>query len=231
MISFNVHVRSALQTFVAVFAVALLSGPAAAADKKPHNFARWEKSIAAFEKADAKSPPAKHGTLFVGSSSIRLWKVSKSFPNLKATNRGFGGSQIIDSVHFAEQLILKHEPSTVVLYAGDNDIAAGKSPETVAADFKNFVKTIHAKLPKTRILFIAIKPSLKRWKLADTMKKANALIAAQCEANDKLVYIDVFQPMLEKDGTPRKNLFRKDGLHLNAKGYAVWASVLKPHLK
>jgi lysophospholipase L1-like esterase len=201
-----------------------------AADK-PHNFARWEKAIAAFERSDAKAAPAKNGLLFVGSSSIRLWKLSRSFPKLKPTNRGFGGSQIIDSVHFAEQLILKHKPQTVVLYAGDNDIAVGKKAPQVAADFRKFVETIHAKLPKTKILFIAIKPSIKRWNLSGEMKRANTLIAKQCEKNPRLVYIDIFRPMLGKDGKPRGELFAKDGLHLNGSGYALWTSVLKPLLK
>lgn len=203
----------------------------ASAGKKPHNFARWEKAIAAFEKADAKSLPEKNGLLFVGSSSIRLWNLPQSFPDRKAINRGFGGSQIIDSVHFAKRIILKHRPKTVVLYAGDNDIAAGKSPETVAADFAKFVRTVHAELPKTRILFIAIKPSLARWNLAGKMQRANEMIARQCKQDDRLVYVDIFKPMLGESGTPRKELFRKDGLHLNAKGYALWASILKPHLK
>eukprot|EP00913_Durusdinium_trenchii_P022838 g21442.t1 len=167
----------------------------------------------------------------IPGSSIRLWNLDKSFPSLSAINRGFGGSQIVDSVHFADRIILKHRPRTVVLYAGDNDIAAGKSAKTVAADFAQFVKTIHAKLPKTRILFIAIKPSLKRWKLADRMNKANMLIAGQCRKDDRLTYINIFEPMLAKDGMPKKDLFRKDGLHLNDKGYALWASILKPHLK
>lgn len=209
----------------------MFSAAAFSADEKPHDFDRWEKAIVAFERADAKTAPPKHGLLFVGSSSIRGWKLPNSFPKRQPINRGFGGSQIVDSTHFADRIILKHKPRTIVLYAGDNDIAKGKSPKRVAADFQNFVKTIHAELPKSRILFIAIKPSLKRWKLADKMKRANALVAAQCREDDRIVYIDIVTPMLGDDGKPRGDLFLKDGLHLNAKGYALWTKVLNPHLK
>ncbi len=198
-------------------------------EKSP--FARWEKSIAAFEAQDKKQPPPRNAILFVGSSSIRLWKLNDSFPKLDVINRGFGGSEIADSTHFADRIILKHAPRTVVLYAGDNDIAKGKSPEQVSKDFAQFVKTIHAKLPKTKIAFLAIKPSIKRWNLVGKMKAANASIQTQCQQDDRLVYVDIFKPMLDDDGKPRPELFAKDGLHLNAAGYQLWTQVVSGHVK
>ena len=206
-------------------ALGLLAGGASAdaqKKKKPRGPERWEKAIAAFEKSDAKSPPPKHAILFVGSSSIRKWDLKKSFPKLPVINRGFGGSQIADSVHFADRIVLKHKPKIVVLYAGDNDVAAGKPPQRVAADFRRFVQTVHKSLPRTPILFIAIKPSLRRWKLVGKMRQA---------ANDRLTFIDIDAPMLGKDGKPRPELFVKDGLHLSPAGYAVWAKALRPYLK
>ena len=196
----------------------------------PSPFAKWDKAISAFEAQDQKSPPPQGAVLFVGSSSIRLWKVEKSFPNLVTINRGFGGSEIADSVHFADRIVLKYQPKTIVFYAGDNDIAHGKSPVQVAKDFQAFVKIVHKKLPKTKILFIAIKPSLARWKLAETIQKANGLIRSQCEKNEQLEFIDVWKPMLGDDGRPRAELFLKDGLHMNEQGYKIWASLIKPHL-
>lgn len=194
-------------------------------------FAKWEKAISKFEEQDKTNPPPKNAILFVGSSSIRLWKLEKSFPDRRMINRGFGGSQIVDSTHFAPRMILKHRPRQIVLYAGDNDIAKGKSPEQVSKDFAAFVETIHKKLPSARIAFIAIKPSIKRWKLAEKMSQANAMIEKQCQAGDKLQYVDIWKPMLGGDGKPRAELFVKDGLHLNANGYRLWAKVLRPYLK
>lgn len=200
------------------------------ADEPEDDFARWEKAIAAFEASDKENPPPKGATLFVGSSSIRLWKLEDSFPNQKAINRGFGGSQIADSVHFADRIVLKHRPKTIVFYAGDNDIAKGKSPERVHGDFRQFVETVHKELPETKIVYIAIKPSLARWKLAETIKKANKLIEAECKKNRKLAFADVWDPMLTDDGKPRPELFAKDGLHLNEAGYKLWTSVIERHL-
>lgn len=194
-------------------------------------FARWEKAIAAFEEQDRKALPPKNGIVFVGSSSIRLWKLDESFPDLDVINRGFGGSQLADAVHFAERIVLKHEPRLVVLYAGDNDITAGKTPEQVFADFQEFVATVHAKLPETRIVYIPIKPSLKRWSLFDKMQRANDLIAEFCRQDERLASADIVTPMLGDDGKPRPELFAEDGLHLSAKGYELWTSVVTPHVK
>ncbi len=200
------------------------------ADDKP-DFSRWEKAIEALEKKDQDAPPPKNGILFAGSSSIVKWNLAKSFPDLPVINRGFGGSQIADSVHFAPRIILKHAPRIVVFYAGDNDINAGKTPERVAADFQELVQVIHKELPKTRILFLSIKPSLARAKLIDKQREANALIETLCKKDERLQYVDVVKPMLGDDGKPREELFVKDGLHLSDKGYELWTSILKPLLK
>lgn len=199
------------------------------ADKKP-DFSRWEKEITAFERRDRDKAPPKNSVVFVGSSSIRLWDLSKSFPHLPAINRGFGGSQLADVVHFTPRIVLKYEPRLIVLYGGDNDIAAGKSPQRVFADFQAFTKIVQEKLPETRIVFISIKPSLRRWASIEKIRQANRLIEAECKKDKHLVYLDMATPMLGGDGKPRRELFAADGLHLNAKGYALWAERLKPYL-
>lgn len=215
-------------TALALIGAATAQAQETTAAKDP--FEKWEKSIQAFEQQDAKQAPPKNEVLFVGSSSIRLWKLEESFPNLKVINRGFGGSQIVDSTHFAERLVIKHQPRVVVLYAGDNDLAAGKSPEQVASDFKSFVETVRPKLPTTQIHFISIKPSLARWKNVEKVRAANGLIRDYIIQTPKVCYIDVFHPMLGEDGKPRPELFVKDGLHMTAEGYKIWAELLMPFL-
>lgn len=194
-------------------------------------FSRWERSIAAFEQRDKQNPPPENAVLFAGSSSIYFWDLKKAFPDLDTINRGFGGSQIADTTHFAARIILKNRPRMIVFYAGDNDIAAGRTPEQVHADFRGFVATVHKELPKTRIVFLGIKPSPARWKLVGEQKKANALVEAYCKMDERLRYIDTFGPMLGGDGMPRQELFRIDKLHLSELGYQLWNSLLEPILK
>ena len=112
----------------------------------------WEGDIRAFEAADKKSPPPQGGILFIGSSGIRMWKtLAQDFPEHQVLNRGFGGSQIADSVYYANRIVFPYKPRLIVLRAGGNDIAAGKTPEQCAADFRVFVEKVRAKLPETRI--------------------------------------------------------------------------------
>jgi lysophospholipase L1-like esterase len=191
----------------------------------------WVEEMAAFSAEDQDRPFAEGGILFVGSSSIRLWDLQRSFPGMAILNRGFGGSQISDSIAHVDRLILRHHPRLVVFYAGDNDIASGKAPTTVAADFRTLVRRVHEALPKARIAFIGIKPSLQRWKLIDNVRAANAQIRRFAETDERIAFIDVDGPMLGWNERPRADLFVEDGLHLSPKGYELWTALVRPFLE
>ncbi|MGJ8697912.1 MAG: GDSL-type esterase/lipase family protein [Verrucomicrobiaceae bacterium] len=184
--------------------------------------AKWEKNIAQFEASDAKSPPPQNAHLFIGSSSVRLWDLKTSFPDHETINRGFGGSELEDSLHFAHRIAIPYRPKTIFLYAGDNDINKGKSAEVVINDFRKFVKKIHAALPKTDIVFLPIKPSTSRWKLWPEMNKANLAIEKITQGNKRLHYLDTPAAMLKTGQPPAADLFQNDGLHLSPKGYTLW---------
>ncbi len=191
---------------------------------------RWEPAIREFEAQDAQNPPQPGGVVFVGSSSIRMWNLKESFPDLDALNRGFGGSQLSDVVEFADRIILPYKPRLVIVYAGDNDLAANKPPERVVADYRRLVKQIHEKLPETRIAFIGVKPSISRWRLIEQVREVNRTVAAIAAEDERLEFIDIEPSMLGEDGQPRKELFLADGLHLNAAGYEVWTKLVRPVL-
>ena len=196
-----------------------------------HPFAKWEKEIAAFEKADAAQPPEKGGIVFVGSSSIRMWNtLAQDLPRHRVLNRGFGGSQIIDSIHFADRIVLPYAPRMVVLYAGGNDINSGKSPEQVFADFQTFAQKIRTALPDAEIAYISIAGNPARWAQVEKVKAANTLIAGFIARQQRMKFIDVFSRMLGEDGLPRPEIFVADRLHMNAEGYKIWTAVVTPLL-
>ena len=197
---------------------------------KPPEADRWEPAIKAFEDQDRKTPPAAGANVFVGSSSVRMWKLDLSFPKHVVINRGFGGSQLGDSVRFADRIVIAYQPRVVVLYAGDNDLNAGKSPAAVFADYRAFRDKVHAALPETKIVFVSIKPSPSRWKLREKALEANSLIREEIEKGQGQVFVDVWTPMLGEDGTPRAELFLKDQLHMNDIGYEIWTKLIEPHL-
>jgi len=207
------------------------TSPAARPTTKPTS-QPFQNEIEAFEAADRAHPPTPGGVMFLGSSSIRLWKtLAEDFPDLRVVNRGFGGSTVPDSTRYADRVVVPHRPRLIVYYEGDNDIAAGHSPERVLADFKAFVSLLHERLPETRLLFISIKPSPSRAKVAAQAKEANRLVREFIATDPKLAYVDVWTPMLGADGQPREELFGPDRLHMNRKGYELWTSILRPLVK
>lgn len=219
---------------LAVTIAAVSAGPSHGAEQKTRKEfrpERWETAIQAFEAADKTNAPPQNAIEFIGSSSIRKWtNAPAQFPAHQIFLRGFGGSHLSDSVAFVDRIVIPYRPRLVLLYAGDNDIAAGKSPEEVFGDFKLFVARVHAALPQTRIAFIAIKPSPSREKFLTPMREANRRIREFIAGQERLIYLDVFTPMLNAEGRPRPELFVRDRLHLNEAGYKLWASIVRPVL-
>jgi len=208
--------------------IVLAQAPAAPA----HDYARWEKDIAAFEAADRVSPPPKDGLLFVGSSTIVRWKTLKDdFPGQPVINRGFGGNEIADSTHFADRMIFPYQPRMIFLRAGGNDIHNGKTPDQVLADFKEFVAVVHKKLPKTEIVYISLAPSIARWDERDATIKLNALVADYIKRTPRLKYIDAYDITLDAKGQPRPELFVEDKLHFSPEGYKLLVDRVRPSVK
>jgi lysophospholipase L1-like esterase len=215
-------------------AVLLLAGPGLADEKQKQKKSpeRWENDIQAIEKRWTTRNPQQADVVFVGSSSIRRWDLSKSFPELNAVNHGFGGSQLADSVHFFSRVVTVVKPRVVVLYAGDNDLSDGKTPEVVVRDFEKFLARVDTELPACqKVIFICIKPSIKRWKLRESIRETNERIRKICEEHPRAEYADVWTPALNSAGEPRRELLSDDDLHLTDVGYDVWNRVLQPLLK
>jgi lysophospholipase L1-like esterase len=189
----------------------------------------FEDEIEAFEAADRTNPPEKGGVVFVGSSSIRMWpNLAADFPGANVVQRGFGGSELWQVVNYAPRIVLPYCPRRIVVYAGDNDLAAGRSPEQILGDYQTFVGLVHRALPRTKIAFVSIKPSPSRWALSDKIRRANQLVREYSAKDSTLTYIDVFAPMLGPTGAPRGEMFGEDSLHLSPSGYAMWRDLLAP---
>ncbi len=200
----------------------------------PKVFAQgWEPAIRDFEEQDKVHPPKPGCIVFAGSSSFRFWDtlVSDMKP-LDVLNRGFGGSEFSDLDQYANRIVIAYRPRAVVVYEGDNDLAAGssKTPEMVAGDFRKFVQTVHAALPDTWIYILAIKPSKLRWNEWPRMKAANKLMQEYAATQQRVQYIDIATSMFDANGNLPGDLFKSDGLHPTAKLYAMWTAIIKPIL-
>ena len=194
------------------------------------------KEINAFLEADRKAMPPPGSVLFMGSSTFALWKtLVQDFPEIPVINRGFGGSLIQDSTQYADRIAIPYRPKMIVMFAGTNDLAYGnKKPPQVLQEYEDFVAKIHSALPDTRIVYISINPTVARWKQEADVLETNHLIEEfilkRRSATQKLNYIDSHSPLLTADGQPQPALEREDGLHLNAEGYRVFTSIIKPRI-
>src|SRR5690606_29107796 len=180
---------------------------------------------------DAASPPPERPVVFTGSSSVRMWStLAEDFPGVPVLNRGFGGSQVRDAVWYADEVAVRYRPRQVLLYAGDNDINAGRTPEQVLHDVQAFVARLRRDLPGVRIGFLSIKPSPSREAQLPLQQAANRLVREWIATQRGIDYIDVATPLLDAGGRPDPRYFLGDRLHLNAQGYALWREAVAPYL-
>ena len=192
----------------------------------------WETEIKAFAETDLRQTPPRYAVLFVGSSSFYRWRtIREDFPQTDLINRGFGGSRLEDVNYYAPQIVVPYKPKIIVLYAGENDIAEGKTAADVLAEVKRFIVIVKKSLPRTRVLFVSIKPSPLRWAFWPEMRRANELIRNELSREKKVKFVDVTAAMLDKSGAPKSGIYDSDTLHLNGKGYAIWRDILTPLLK
>ncbi|MFM8359244.1 MAG: GDSL-type esterase/lipase family protein [Verrucomicrobiota bacterium] len=193
---------------------------------------RLAEEIRAFATLDAAHPPAPGGIVFVGSSSIRGWRtLVGDFPGYPVINRGFGGSTLPDVNEYFDRLVAALKPRAVVLYAGDNDLAGGRTVDQVEGDFREFARRMAESLPEARAAFVAIKPSPAREAWLAAQREANRRIREWIGGHPRWGYVDVFTPMLDSRGRPEPLYFGRDRLHLNANGYAVWRREIGAWLK
>lgn len=192
---------------------------------------RWEDEIRRYEAIDRQHPPPTGAVLFIGSSSISLWDgLAADLPGVPVLNRGFGGAQVRDVTFFIDRIVTPYRPRTIVFYAGDNDVGEGRSPAQVTADVMEFLHQARKRLPDVRFVFVSIKPSPVRAHRLPAIQETNRLIRGFLARLDGTTYIDIHTPMLQANNRIRTQLFREDGLHMNASGYALWREIIGPHI-
>jgi lysophospholipase L1-like esterase len=216
--------------YACILIAALCLGQAVCAEAPDPDPGRFAETIETFAVWDSKNSFPEDAILFVGSSSVRLWPTAIAFPGKPIINRGFGGSEISDVIYFYDQVIKPYAPSKIFVYAGDNDIGYGKTPDQVLQDYKELVELGRSDFPDTEFIFISIKPSKQRWANWPTMAEANRMVRKYAEGHPRLGYADLATPLLDKNGRP-KDVFVEDGLHLNEQGYKLWQQALAPYLE
>lgn len=193
---------------------------------------RFAAEIEAIQKRyDTLLDATKETTVFTGSSSVRIWHdLQEKFPEHQIVNAGFGGSHASDLLAYTNELILKYHPKKVFIYEGDNDISAGKDAKTILSDISEIITKIREQNASVKVVLIAAKPSIARWNLKRDYKRLNRKFKKMSRKDADILFADVWKPMLNGRKV-KQDIFIEDGLHMNAKGYAIWYNAIKPYLE
>jgi lysophospholipase L1-like esterase len=185
---------------------------------------KYEKEILAYEKQDSLAMPAKGQILFIGSSSFRLWKTfTRDMQDLPPSiNRGFGGSTLAEALYYFDRMVAKYQPTWVFMYEGDNDLSQGKAPVVIAAEYDEFKARLAKQVPGANFVYVAARPSIDRVALREKQRELNALIKAKGG-----YFIDMHSPFFLPDGSLMTDIFVADRLHLNEKGYVIFANQIR----
>lgn len=187
--------------------------------------------IKAFETKDSLSMPEKGQVLLAGSSTFRLWLTYKQdLKDFPVINRGFGGSQMSDLNYYFDRIVSKYKPKMILVYEGDNDLNAGENPDSVIREFKEFVQMVKAKLPNTKIGFCSIRPSLARVAILEKQRIVNQAIRNFCKRKKRVYFVDIQKDFYLPNGELMTDIFVADKLHLNKKGYEIWANATQEFL-
>lgn len=197
--------------------------------QQKHTF--WNE-VQTFKAYDLQITTPAHPIVFVGSSSIRKWDdLQIALGTYNVMNRGIGGAVINDIVFYLNELVFTYQPRQIVLYVGENDLPdASVTPDTVLNRTKLLFSQIRAKLPEVPIVYIAMKPSPSRIAVLSKAREANLLVYNFIKSQKNAAFVNIFSPMLTKDGKPRPELFQPDMLHMNLKGYTIWETAIRPYL-
>ncbi|NRB38974.1 MAG: G-D-S-L family lipolytic protein [Pseudomonadales bacterium] len=223
-----------LSNLLCLYFILFISWPLAAAplktsDKYPDP-SRFEKTILNFEASDKKVFPPSEAIVVTGSSSIMLWhnNIHQDLAPLTIIARGFGGSTTYDLLYFSNRIITAYTPRAVVIYEGENDIDRGITPEDVLLTFKMLISALRKKNPSLRIYLISSKLSPARAKHTNDFLKLNHYLSLLAQQDKLITFIDITQPMLNKKGQIRPELFIADNLHMNTQGYEIWKNIIRP---
>jgi lysophospholipase L1-like esterase len=191
------------------------------------------KEIQSFKTSDRVQPPPENAIVFVGSSSFRMWKnLEEDFPGHTVINRGFGGSSLPHVIDYADEIVIPYKPKQVVVYCGENDFMTDTVTSEIVVDrFRQLFSPLRKGIPAAEIVFVSMKPSPSRQHLMPQISAANESIKDFLKRQRHATYVNIWDPMLDSNGAPRKELFLADMLHMNEKGYAIWQKALEPHLR
>ena len=208
----------------------LLLAAAAVFAQSEYNFQR--RSL--FEKL----PVTSKDIVFLGNSITDGGEWNELLANPRVKNRGISADRSGWLLDRLDPIVNGH-PKKLFLMIGTNDLAAGVSPEEVAANIGKLLDRFAEESPWTKIYVQSILPvngvdtkakAKNHWKKGAEIIEANKLIEALCEGRKNVLYIDVYSALVDQKGMLDQR-YTNDGLHLMGEGYLAWKEVIEKYVK
>jgi lysophospholipase L1-like esterase len=173
--------------------------------------------------------PLNRPPVFYGSSTFRLWETLAEDIGPGIANLAFGGSTLEACDHFFPRIIPPVNPRSLLLYAGDNDLGDGRTPDDAFRSFRSLAAKVHAFQGEIPFGFVSVKPSPARYPIIGRIRRFNELVRREIESLPSAYYVDIFPAMLTPAGKPAAEFYLEDGLHMNRAGYRLWGRLLAPY--
>jgi lysophospholipase L1-like esterase len=169
--------------------------------------------------------------LFYGSSTFTLWHdLPEHFPAYNVLNHGFGGSTLKDCLEYFDRLVGAVRPEAVILYAGDNDLDNGASPEAVLGDVGTFIARKRRALGDIPMAYVSIKVSPARLHFMHKIAYTNRIIERFLHGQADVRFLDITRRMVGSGFLPWRRCYGEDPLHMNRQGYRIWGKSLTEFL-
>jgi lysophospholipase L1-like esterase len=192
--------------------------------------------LARFAKDNATYPPPKQGekrVVFLGDSITDFWgrPVGDFFPGKGYINRGISGQTTPQMLVRFRADVIALEPKVVVILAGTNDISGNTGAATLGMIEDNLSSmTELARAHGIRVVLATLLPVNDYVDGLQTSRRPQAEIRALNDwirsyaSREHLVLLDYYPAMVDTSAALKKEL-SDDGLHPNARGYAVMAPI------
>lgn len=189
---------------------------------------QYSPALQRWARQDDAAPPAPGGLVLVGSSSVRRWEgFAQTFEAYHPIQRGFGGGQLGEVALMAQDLITRHDPALILVFAGTNDVSAQVDPQVVLERLACLRQRVGQALGWDRPLgFVGITPTPARWDQWEQAQRVNEGARAMAQQDPGLFYVDSPALFLRSGSPPALELFVEDRLHLSEQGYQLWAQAL-----
>lgn len=225
------YIKLLLMVYVLSFGMTALAADMPAGGPPPQGSPdmMFVKNLDAIAAKDKAASPPENAVEFAGSSMFEGWtEVAAHMAPMPAFNRAIGGSKTADLLKYLDQLVIRYQPKVVVLYSGINDVSEGVSSETATDNIRKIVEGINAKLPETRVIYVAILNASNRAESVGLINDANSRIKKYAETNTRMTYLDVSSALVDDKGQTRKEFLTDDKTHYNPAAYEAMARIVKP---